>query len=284
MSDSARLPSTFTAIVIAKNEASMIESCLACLQWCQEILVIDNGSTDQTAELAEKYGAKVIAIAHDSFAKLRTEAIKRVKTDWMIYVDADERVSPNLAKEILVQVETQPTISALSIPRNNIFYGHEMTAGGWQNDVLPRAFKASTLTEWQGMVHESPIFTGSTVQLTQPLWHFSHRNTTDGLLKTADWTKIEAKLLFEAGLPTVTILQIIRKGCMEFWRRAVLWKGYRDGAVGWIEAIVQGLNKVLIYIQVWELQQKPQLSQVYEQWDKKLLRQWQDQTDLPKRG
>ena len=278
MSSSAT--TAITAVVIAQNEEQMLPACLRCLQWCQKILVINNGSTDKTAAIAEQFGAQVITIQHDSFAKLRNEALKRIATPWVLYVDADERLSPALAREMLVTLETQPELAAVSLNRTNVFYGRTMIAGGWQTDVVPRLFKTEKLTTWTGIVHETPHFEGETKLLQQPLMHLTHRSTKDGLLKTATWTYREATLLSESNLPPVTLATILRKTLAEIWRRAIQKKGYRDGMVGWIEALIQGMNKMLIYIQVWELQQKPSLPQKYEQLDKQITDEWQNQSDL----
>jgi len=283
MSDQEKISTNITAVIIAKDEETMLPGCLKCLQWCDEILVIDSGSKDQTLAVAEQFGAKTISFQHSSFAKLRSEAIKRVKTPWLIYVDADERVTPALAREILVHLETSGEAAAFNLHRTNVFYGQVMTAGGWQTDILPRVFKLEKLTGWSGEVHETPEFDGTTLNLQQPLVHFSHRNTIDGLLKTAAWTQIEAKLLFESGLPPVKISTLLRKGLMEFFRRAWVWKGYRDGEAGWIEALIQGINKILIYLQVWEFQRKPSLTQTYEALDKQTQDIWEKQTDLIKK-
>ena len=273
-------PTQITAVVITQNEEAMLAGCLQCLQWCQQILVIDNGSTDQTVSIAERFGAQVLRIQHDSFAKLRNEALKRVKTPWLLYIDADERVAPALAREILVTLETQPDLAALSLKRTNVFYGQTMTAGGWQTDVVPRVFRTEKLSGWSGIVHETPEYNGNNSLLQQPLLHLTHRSTQDGLLKSATWTYREAQLLAESNLPPVTLATILRKTLAEVWRRAIQKKGYRDGIVGWIEALVQGMNKMLIYIQVWELQQKPALPQVYEQLNKQVTDEWHNQTDL----
>lgn len=283
MTELNQLPTAITAVVIAKDEEVMLPGCLKCLQWCDEILVIDNGSLDQTLAITEKFGASSISFQHTSFAKLRSEALKRIKTPWIIYIDADERVTPALAREILVNLETNGDAAAFNLCRTNVFYGKILTAGGWEKDILPRVFKFDKLTGWQGDVHESPIFEGAVVNLQQPLVHFSHRRTTDSLLKTAAWTQIEAKLLFESNLPQVKISTLLRKGFGEFFRRIWVWKGYRDGDVGWIEAIVQGINKILIYLQVWELQRKPTLSQTYEALDKQTQEIWEKQPDLIKK-
>ena len=264
-----------TAVIIAKNEAQMLAGCLVSLEWCDSVLVIDNGSTDETVTIAEQMGAKVVHMKHDSFDRLRTDALKFVQTPWVFYIDADERVTPQLAQSIAVHLETSiPPTNAFSVIRDNYYYGHKMSWGGWQNDVLVRIFRVQTLEKWQGKVHESPVFSGQVVQIPLPLIHFSHRNTTDGLQKTIVWTKIEAELLAAEITTPVTLWVILRKACMEFWRRAIVFKGWRDGMPGLVEAVVQAINKALIYIQVWELQQKPSLSDIYQELDDAIQQSW----------
>lgn len=268
-----------TAIILARNEEPMIESCIRTLGWCSEILVIDDSSTDATTEQAENLGARVVKFSHSSFARKRNEALKHAQGNWLFYIDADERVTPTLAKEILVNIETSGAV-ALRCQRENYLYGHLFTHGGWENDWVTRIFKKTALQEWTGEIHESPVFAGESVDLHSPLLHFTHRSTEENLRKSADWTKIEAELLYKAGEPPVTLLTLIRKGLMEFCRRAVRQKGYRDGLAGLIEALVQGMNRVMVYIQVWELQQKPPLPERYQKKDQALKQVWQREKEL----
>lgn len=264
---------SITAVIITKDEQDMIEACLNCLQWCDEILVIDNGSIDQTPLIAEKKGAKVVSFKHSSFSRIRSEALKIVNTEWLFYVDADERVTPDLAKEIEVNLETGEH-SALQISRQNYFFGEKFSHGGWQHDFVTRAFKKSTLTGWHGTIHETPEFKGSSKTLSFPLIHFSHRNVISGLFKTASWTPMEAELFIKANEPKVTFFKILKKGVSEFIKRAYFKQGYKDGTAGLIEALIQGINRSLVYIQVWELQQKPSLSKKYEDLEKQLKEKW----------
>ena len=85
---------TLSALIIARNEEAMLANCIATLRWCNQILVLDDGSTDDTAKIAEQSGAKVIAFRHNSFARKREELLKRAQSDWVFYIDADERVVP----------------------------------------------------------------------------------------------------------------------------------------------------------------------------------------------
>lgn len=265
---------SITAIIIAKNEAEMIVNCINTLSWCDEVLVIDSASTDETAKLAEKVGARVIGFSHRSMAKSRNEALKKVKTEWVFYVDADERVTPTLAKEIMVHLETSQAV-ALSMFRQNVHYGKIMLHGGWNQDQVTRVFKKSHFVEWFGDIHESPSFDGSEIKLNSPLIHLTHRNTQDGLKKTIAWTKIEADLLAKSDIKAVNLLTILRKGVMEFIRRSIIKGGRKDGVEGWIEALVQGINRMLVYVQVWEKQQHPSLEKSYQLIEQQISKMWQ---------
>lgn len=269
---------TITAIIITKNEENMISECINTLLWCDEILVIDDNSTDKTSQKAEALGAKIISFSNPSFARKRQEAIKRSKSEWLLYIDADERVTPQLAKEIQVNIETK-TASVFSLCRDNMFYGKTLTFGGWDNDTVERLFYKDALESWYGDIHESPKYSGTKKILHAPLIHMSHRSTIDGLLKTAAWTPIEAKALFDSNKLEVTPLTIFRKGCMEFIRRAILKKGYKDGQTGIIEAIIQGINRALVYIQVWELQQNPPIANQYIKKEKEIQELWKQNQD-----
>jgi glycosyltransferase involved in cell wall biosynthesis len=263
---------SISALVIAKNESEMIGACLKTLSWCNEVLVLDSGSTDNTREIAETFGARVISFKHQSFSRLREEILKRAKSDWVIYVDADERVTPTLAKEVQVAMETTSAV-ALELARDNIHYGRLFKAGGWQNDVVTRVFKKSELQGWQGDIHESPVYKGSSFRLNTPLMHLTHRNVVDGLRKTSEWTPMEAAQL-AAEIPLVSFGTIARKGLMEFIRRAILKRGYQDGMPGLIESLTQAINRMLVYMQVWELQQKPPISKRYEAFEAEIEDQW----------
>jgi len=263
-----------TAIVIAKNEEKYLPGCLSCLRFCREVLVIDSGSSDKTAEIAENFGAQVISFHHRSFAKLRTEGLKHVNNQWVFYVDADERVSPVLAREI-GQYVLENTQVVLKLKRDNIFYGQLMRFGGWQNDYIERVFPITCLESWQGSIHETPIYQGKSITLSAPLWHFSHRFIADGLTKSAYWTPMEAELLYASSIKKVGFLQIMRKGVLEFVRRAILKKGFKDGQAGLVEALIQAINRMLVYIQVWELQRVPKIKDAYSVKEREIELLWE---------
>lgn len=263
---------TITAIVIAKNEVDMISNCLDTLQWCDEVVVIDHESTDATSQLAIRLGARVVK-SSGTFADIRNAGWQACRSDWVIYIDADERVVPALAEEIqAVMLNHEHT--AYSLSRSNVLYGHIMKNGGWNQDRVVRLFQRSQLVQWKGEIHEHAEITGSIGQLETQLLHLTHRNIVDGLNKSAEWTPLEAKLLYEANVKPVNLLMILRKGFMEVFRRAIIKKGYRDGLAGWVEALVQGVNRMLVYMQVWELQQRPTLPERYQKYESTVAQLW----------
>lgn len=264
---------SITAIIIAKNESKMISNCIDSVRWCDQVIVIDNGSTDDTTAIAENAGARVIRHISEDFSQLRNVGLKYVKTDWILYIDADERISPRLFQEISVNIETNEA-DVLQFSRQNICYGTIFSHGGWQHDIVTRVFKKSALIGWQGLIHESPQFEGTTKLLHTPLIHFTHRSTQENLRKSADWTIKEAELLAAERTEPVTLMTLVRKGLMEFIRRAYIQKGYKDGMPGLIEAVVQGLNRVMVYIQVWELMQVPSIEEKYQKHELDLASQW----------
>ena len=263
-----------TVVIVAKNEARMLPDCLALLRAFPNILVIDNDSSDETNAIAKRFGATVVTAKSKDFSKLRNIGLKLAQTQWLFYLDADERLSPKLTQE-LAQIISADMAVVAGGPRLNYFYGHKFKAGGWENDRVTRLFKKEALRGWSGEIHESPIFEGAKISWKNPLIHLTHRSTAENLLKSASWTKMEAKLLVDSGtIPMVNKRVILRKGMMEFYRRYWKFKGHRDGMAGFVESLVQAMNKMMVYIQVWELQLEPSLKERYQKIENNLEESW----------
>lgn len=263
-----------TIVIIAKNEAENLSHLLPLLNFSEKIVVVDHQSTDETKKIAENLGATCCPSTADSFAQIRNQALKEVNTEWVFYLDADERVTPELAEEIALSIKDE-NINALTLKRENICYGFHLRHGGWESDSVTRIFRLRNFQGWQGDIHESPQFSGSQKVLKSPLIHLTHRCTADNLHKSAAWTLKEAQLFIEANEAPITKKVIIRKTLMEFYRRYWKQKGYRDGMAGFVESFVQAFNRGLVYIQVWELQQKPSLESKYAQEETRIAKLWQ---------
>ncbi len=245
-------------IIIALNEEEMIEDCLKSASWADEIILLDGGSTDKTLKIAQKYQAKIFSqeVKEKDWAAWHNQGKKLAKNEWIFYLDADERVTPALKEEIKSSINHQSSVIAFAIPRRNILLGKEMQFGGWYPDYQIRLFKKNKLLRWEGQVHERPIFEGELGYFKNPLLHLTHRNLSTMVEKSRDWSKIEARLLFEAHHPPVTWWRILKMMSAEFWQRFVKKQAWRDGMVGWIEGLFQVFNKFLIYGQLWEIQKQ----------------------------
>ncbi len=269
------MSSSITCAILAHNEEKNIGYCIDTLSWCDKILVIDNNSSDKTATIALEKQAEVIYANFKSFAKARNFIKSKIKTDWVFFIDADERVTPQLAREIIFRIE-QGKYKVFSIKRQNVNYGRFFKYTGYDKDIVTRIFYKKSLKKWVGDIHESPIFEGEDFLLSTPLIHFSHRNFIQGLEKSIKWTPIEAKLFINKKIKKVGFFTILRKGIMEFLRRAIFYKGYKDKTEGLIEALVQGMNRMFVYIQIWEMQQKPSLESRYKKFEQDIVKQWKN--------
>lgn len=240
-----------TGIIIAKNEEEMIEDCLKNLLFCDEVLVIDNGSVDKTLEIAKKNGATVFEMKTDDFSELRNKGRELAKNEWILYVDADERLDSDLKTDILKKIQINE-YSAFMLKRKNYFLGKESP----KIEKIIRFFYKDKLALWQGELHESPKFTGETGELSGYLLHYTHRDISKMLDKTNEWSEIEARNRFKSGHPKMTWWRFIRVVISQFFRVYILDKNYKMGTAGLIESIYQSYSIFITYSKLWELQRQ----------------------------
>ena len=245
-----------SVIIIAKNEEKMIEDCLKSINnWANEIVVIDSGSTDKTLDICRRYNCEIFKTSEAGFSSRRNLGKEKSSFDWIFYLDADERMTNALKKEITDTIDNAKFL-AYVIPRRNFYLGKEVRFGGSYPDYVKRLFKKDKLKEWVGKLHEEPLFEGELGYLKEPMIHITHRDLSSMVDKTSNWSKIEADLLYKANHPPVVGWRILRIMFAEFWYRIVKLKGWRDGTVGWIEAIFQVFSRFITYARLWEMQNK----------------------------
>lgn len=265
---------SISVVIITKNEEDMIANAIAGTSFADEVIVVDSGSSDNTVEIATREGAKVISVSGGNFADWRNRGLKEASGDWILYIDSDERVTPKLVREIKDTIKITSNTS-YALRRNNIHFGKWLQHGGWNQDLLVRLFARHALIRWEGKVHEHALVEGIAGELKEPLIHLTHRNLVDGLKKTMVWTQIEAQLLFEAKVPPVRVSTLLRKTGMEFIRRLIFKRGYKDGIEGWIECMQQAMNRFIVYERLWELQRKPSLVDSYTRLEKEIIKLWE---------
>ncbi|MBI5613849.1 glycosyltransferase family 2 protein [Candidatus Gottesmanbacteria bacterium] len=248
-------PNTISAVIIAKNEEVRIHECLSSLKWADEIIVVDNNSTDRTTEIARTFGATVISSNATDFSVLRTQGLQAAKGVWILYVDADEVVTKELELEILDLLQGWSRAvdsTCYFISRKNYYFGVQRPVG----DKMQRLFYKPAFVRWSGSLHETAIVYGSYGSLRHELHHDTHRNLEEMVAKTNTWSDEEARLRLISGHPTIAPWRFLRVFVTGFIRSHIKEFGWMAGTHGWIESMYQGFSMVMTYIKLWELQKK----------------------------
>lgn len=243
-----------TVVINTRNEEKQIGECVSSAKLLTEnVLVVDMHSTDKTREIAESKGAKVILFPHTKYVEpARTFAIQESKTDWVFILDADERITKELADEIKKLEQKPDTYTHYRVPRKNIF-GHKkwLRHGGWWPDHQTRFIKKSSFIEWPARIHSTPKITGEVGILQEPITHFFHGNIETMVEKTLNFENIESDLLYNAKRP-VNVIIFFRKFYGEMWRRLIKNVGFMDGSYGILESLYQAFSKTITYLLLYE--------------------------------
>lgn len=242
-----------SVIVLTHNSAQVIQNCLKSIKRADEIIVLDDNSTDSTLALVKPFKVKIIQNKLINFSRQRNFGLKQAAFPWVLFVDSDEQVPQSLMQEIKSAI-AKPEFSAYRMKRLNYFFNRPMKHGGYWPDWQTRLFKKDSFLNFTGTIHESPQFKGILGSLTGHLIHYSHQSLSAGLIKSAHWTKLEAQEFIKAGHPPITWWRIVKVMVWEFCYRYFKKLGFLDGYVGFIESLIQALNRFFVYQQIWELQ------------------------------
>lgn len=241
------------------------------MKWADELIVADTGSTDRTIEIAKKYTTNVLICKGDNFTDWRNEAMEKASGDWVLYVDADERVLRPLRDE-LKEIVQRSDKSAYAVSRKNIVFGHEVSYGPYEHDWMIRLLKKSDFQTWVGKVHEYAKFNGELGYTKNSLLHLTHRDVDQVILKSLAWSKIDAKLRLESGHPKMSGLRLLRILITELFNQGIKRKGFFAGTVGVSDSLLQTFSMVLTYIRLWEMQQPKPASKTYREIDENLVK------------
>lgn len=249
-----------SAVIIAKNNQEQIADAIQSVLFADEVIVVDAGSTDKTAAIAKKLGAKVIQGESQNFAKQREVGLKAAKGEWVLYIDTDERVSTLLRENIqslISHIQYPISTSAYRIKRQNFYLGNHP----WPKiEKLERLFYKKHLKGWVGRLHESPVVEAEVGDIDGLLYHYTHRDLTSMLTKTIAWSDIEAKLRFDAHHPRMTWWRFFRVLVTGFYDSYIHQGGWKVGTVGLIESIYQAYSLFITYAKLWEMQSNKQIS------------------------
>ena len=250
MSTTAPLHLDITVVIAARNEAENIRQCAATLGFAREVIVVEEGSTDQTAAIASDSGAFVV---HNPFVTIggqRNFAIAKAVSAWILVLDADERATPQLASE-LARIIASPTHDAYRIPRRNFFLGKEIRHGGWQTDKPVRFFKPNVRYN-ESRVHEHVEVTGGIGTISAALLHEPYKTLDRWFEKLRTYSRWWAEDRYEKG-KRCGIASVIFRPPARFFAMFILRGGWMDGARGALLASMAATSVMSKYAQLWAL-------------------------------
>ena len=243
------------AIIIAKNEAHHIADCVASLRWADEVVVCDNFSGDETVVLAQQAGARVISqFPHENFAVAHNLALDTVTdTEWILFVDADERATPELADEIQFIVRDNVTPAGYWVPRHNYIFGKLILHAGYYPDYQMRLLRRGR-ARYERPVHEVVVLDGSEGHLEHPLIHHNYETVKQFHVKQRRYIQFDAQELDQQGVH-FKLRNLILQPLRHFWWRYITLQGYRDGLHGLrLCALLAYYYGLLTYLRLCKIQ------------------------------
>ncbi|HEY1182468.1 MAG TPA: glycosyltransferase family 2 protein [Rhodocyclaceae bacterium] len=248
----ARQP--LSAVLITLNAASQLEETLLALHFCDEIIVVDSGSTDGTQALAERHGARVVACAWRGYGPQKQFAIEQAAYDWVLCVDADERVSPELRASIETALQ-QPANAAYRFPRCNRFMGRYLRHGEGYPDWSLRLFDRRQARWSDDAVHEKVVFSGEVGELEGDLLHDSAESIESYLDKQNRYTTIAAQAAFANG-KRVFAGHLLISPLIRFIKFYFVRLGFLDGLPGLVHILIGCGNSFAKYAKIAALQRR----------------------------
>ena len=239
--------------VLTKNEEDKIAKCLESVKWADEIIVLDDESTDKTREIASKYTDKVIERKMDIEGIHRNYGYSLAKNDWVLSLDADEVVSEELHEELKNLFNSgNLECAAYNIPIKTYLGSYWIKHGGWYPAAKLRLFRKDKFKYEEVEVHPRAFVDGECGRLTKDIVHYSYRDFHDFFVSLNNQTTLEAKKWFNERRK-IGFLKMMRKFYDRFLKRYLLKKGYKDGFVGFVIAYGAGLYQLMSYAKYWQM-------------------------------
>lgn len=244
-----------SVIIITKNEQANIADCIESVSFADEVIVLDSGSTDQTTSIARQLGAKIYHTSvWPGFGPQKNKALDLATQPWVLSIDADERVTPELAQAILGVLQA-PKADAYTMARLSCFGGRWIRHSGWWPDRVLRLFKKDKARFKDVTVHESVIVKGTTAELSEHLIHYPYDNLEALVTKINHYSSAAATELHLKG-KSVCLPLIVIKAVWTFIRIYIVRKGFLDGKQGFLLASLAGFGSFLRYSKLWFLKRK----------------------------
>jgi glycosyltransferase involved in cell wall biosynthesis len=240
---------SLTVIIATKNEALNIEECISSVRFADEILVLDSGSSDDTVAKAKAAGATVHSTDWPGYGLQQMRGIGMSRSDWVLSLDADERISEELQDEILDAI-SRPQADGYRLPRRSSFCGQFIRAGGWTPDYTLRLAKRKFAGFTDHFLHAHMTVRGSQADLLNPIIHYSYRDLNDVLEKLDRYSRGASIDLANQGVSS-GLMKAILKGLWAFFRTYILRAGFLDGRMGLILAIFNAETTYYKYLRLY---------------------------------
>ena len=240
-----------TVIIPSKDESHNMEGVLESVKWADEILVVDSFSSDDTVAISRKYTDRILEHEYENSAAQKNWAIPQALHDWILLVDADERVTPELKDEIQQVLSGSPEHAGYWIKRENYFMGKRVKYGGMVGDKVIRLFTKSARYE-DRKVHAEVIINGSVGELGGKLKHNSYKDLGHYIGKINRYSRWSA-MDKNGSTGYIGFFHVIIKPGFKFFQFYILKRGFLDGFVGLVLASLSAYTILLRYIQMWEL-------------------------------
>lgn len=250
---------SITAFIVCCNEERQIRRCLASVSWCDEIIVVDSGSQDRTLEIAKEFTQKILFRPWTGYVEQKRFALEHSSSEWVLNIDADEEVSPELKSEILEILSSDfSSGKAGSVPHNGFqinrvvyFLDRWWRKGGWYPEFRLRLCRRANTT-WGGVdPHEKAIVAGKVRRLRGELYHYSFTDLTDYMRRMNTLASNAADTMIKNGRRP-SLVDIALRPWTRFFKFYILKKGFREGTAGFIVAVIEGVSVFLKYSKVWE--------------------------------
>jgi glycosyltransferase involved in cell wall biosynthesis len=239
-----------SVIIPTYNEARNIAAAIASVRFADEIIVVDSYSTDETVALAQAAGARVVQRVYDNPAAQKNWAIPQAKHNWVLLLDADERVTLELATEILEKMQNSHDFAGFWIYRTNHFMGKQVQYSGWQHDKVIRLIQRDHCRYPDVLVHEEIVTNGKIGFLNARLLHFTYHSLDDFLQKMNRYAEWQATT-YDKKTGRITPFHLVIKPLFRFFKHYILQFGFLDGMVGFAVAVLMAYGVLMRYLRLW---------------------------------
>jgi len=244
-----------TVITTCYNEAHNMRDLLESVKWADEIMVVDSYSTDETLEIAREYTDFILQRKYTTPANQKNWAIPQATHEWILLLDADERVTSALREEVLQTIKNQEEEVAFWIGRENYFMEKRVRYSGWQNDAVIRLFKRDDCQYDNKAVHEEIETEGKVGRLKAKLIHNTYKDMAHFLEKMRRYARLSAQD-YSKKTPRVTLYHLWLKPAFRFFKHYILKLGFLDGKVGFIISVIMAWGVFLRYLNIMENSKK----------------------------